>query len=527
VKGGENMVRAIQLVPLTSSGVATGRELDPSTVDGAAFASELSRAQARRTAAGLAEQPTTDLPDPWESLALDPLGAALRAAVTRGEATDVVEGASTPETDDPMDSLEPSEPEGESLQTLELVLETLAASFGGAPAAAAPVLSLDSGLETGSERTDEQADAVALAGVPAPVAVAVDASPVPAEGLVELIPAELVPQAASPDSTLDQAMDAVAQAAGPHPQAEGSLPHAEGLLPETKAAQVVHLDLIAVPEQGTPEVDSATDGHPSSARTGSASARHQPVFRDLVNLITGAQAADLARHQGAHDGSTRPVVSAQGQANQPEAALPDRPVNIESLPAPVDQPVDGVKQPLLAQQPKLEAVPVPHPTPDAAPPARTTLPPEAILRQVSRSIRLLTVAAHTELRVRLHPADLGEIFVRLTLQDGVLKAHLQATDASVKAALDANLEALRARFDQQGLALSALEVSTGAGQLSDDGQHPSRRYSGPQPEGSAPQAPVDSEEGEVGEVIPQPLPVRRIFGRWSGSRSGGRVDHLA
>jgi flagellar hook-length control protein FliK len=520
----------IQFVPLASSGMTTGREAVVPTGDGAAFSSELSRAQARQTVVALTEPPAADLPDPSESLALDPIGAALRAVVTGGEAAVVVEGADAPQPDGPLDPLEPAEPEGESLQTLALALESLAASMGAAPATAVSVPTPESGSEQIADRTD----GISLAAASAPAALAVTASPVPAEGQVDSIPAQPAALAAASEATPNQVMGTVAQAegslpqaAGPSQQVAGPGQQVDGPLPQTKAAQVVHPDLVPVLEQVAPEADSARDGHPSGTRTGSVPARHQPTFRDLVNLITGAQAADLARHQGAHGESARPGVSPQGQETQLDAALADRPVSNESLPAPVDQPAEGVKQPLLAHQTKLEAVPVPHPTPDAAPPARTMLPPEAILRQVTRSIRLLTEAAQTELRVRLHPADLGEIFVRLTLQDGVLKAHLQATDASVKAALDANLEALRARFDQQGLALSALEVSTGAGQLSGDGQHPSRRYSGSQPERSAPQPAVDPEEGERGELSPQPVPVRRILGRWSGSRSGGRVDHLA
>jgi flagellar hook-length control protein FliK len=129
--------------------------------------------------------------------------------------------------------------------------------------------------------------------------------------------------------------------------------------------------------------------------------------------------------------------------------------------------------------------------------------------------------ARSELQVKLHPAELGEVLVRLTIQDGVLQAQLQTTDAAVKATLDANLDALKARFEQHGLQVSSLAVSTGAGQLTDDGQ----AKSGWTYQAASQQNRRSSkdEEGEIPDTQPEPLPARRILGR----RPNGRLDHLA
>lgn len=263
-----------------------------------------------------------------------------------------------------------------------------------------------------------------------------------------------------------------------------------------------------------PATDSESDPLADGANAGGAKVTAKaPTFDDLVQLVTETQSRDTARHtpkqpdqepQGVTESVTETapqVRSAPTQDGEPQAANP------------IGERVDGPK-PHFA-----ELLPTQAAEPRSG--RSVEIPAPALLNQVTRSIRLLAEGARSELQVKLHPAELGEVLVRLTIQDGLLTAHLQTSDAAVKATLDANLDALRARFEQHGLQVNSLAVSTGAGQLTDDGQaksgwsQPSNQSTG---RGSS-----DDGEGEEPNGPTEPTPVRRILGR----RGLSRLDHLA
>lgn len=64
-----------------------------------------------------------------------------------------------------------------------------------------------------------------------------------------------------------------------------------------------------------------------------------------------------------------------------------------------------------------------------------------------------------EMVVRLNPPELGQLTVRVALEDGILKAHFVAPSSDVKQLLDQNLAQLRHMLETQGLSIQDIFVS--------------------------------------------------------------------
>lgn len=451
------------ILPMTQIKARTGPDPAPRTdapdpASGAPFVRELY--QALGMAVGPQSGPAGDLPVGAVTEQLDPLGAALRALLGAESATAVVQPGELA-----VEGAESVEPEpaqsAEAPVAAELAAELVLLSL------------LPPGTAPQSEIVEAPAEPIPTPAVPALVEAAQLSALAPATDLSQ--------QGAS--TTLPSQTPLVTEALA-------------GSLPESVPA---------------PESDPLAD-RPSVEGPKVTPAKGQ-TFADLVQLITESQARDTARH-GSKSAPQEPVVV-------PEPST-ESTVLVQSAPAPEGEPemVSPVGHRSDGPKPAFGEL-LPTQATESRPVRSTEIPAPALLNQVTRSIRLLAEGARSELHVKLHPAELGEVLVRLTLQDGVLNAQLQTTDAAVKATLDANLDALRARFEQHGLQVNSLAVSTGAGQLTDDGQAKSG-WAQSSNESSRPSS-GDDGEGEEPEGATQPTPVRRILGR----RGLSRLDHLA
>lgn len=68
-----------------------------------------------------------------------------------------------------------------------------------------------------------------------------------------------------------------------------------------------------------------------------------------------------------------------------------------------------------------------------------------------------------QVQLKLHPAQLGELNVRLFFQNGELTAHFYAANNSVKEVLETSMQQLRTALEQQDLKLSEASVFVGGG----------------------------------------------------------------
>lgn len=84
--------------------------------------------------------------------------------------------------------------------------------------------------------------------------------------------------------------------------------------------------------------------------------------------------------------------------------------------------------------------------------------PTYVMRQVSDQIAQMARNNQTQLRLALKPPELGELTIKLSLREGVLKATLLADSSSAKQTLEAGLNELKQQLAQQGLKLERMEV---------------------------------------------------------------------
>jgi len=92
-------------------------------------------------------------------------------------------------------------------------------------------------------------------------------------------------------------------------------------------------------------------------------------------------------------------------------------------------------------------------------PSGQPMPENQLLDQVARSINLQANGDRSQMTLRLHPEELGELKLELVMEKGGIKAHIQAQTAQVQEVLERHMPRLREAFAQQGLQLDDVEVS--------------------------------------------------------------------
>ncbi len=71
----------------------------------------------------------------------------------------------------------------------------------------------------------------------------------------------------------------------------------------------------------------------------------------------------------------------------------------------------------------------------------------------------MVLTGQNEVRLNLEPADLGQVVVRLLLEDGRVAIDLQSVHAEAQEALETALPGLRSALEQQGLRVEGISVS--------------------------------------------------------------------
>ncbi|MDP2210596.1 MAG: flagellar hook-length control protein FliK [Candidatus Aquicultor sp.] len=91
--------------------------------------------------------------------------------------------------------------------------------------------------------------------------------------------------------------------------------------------------------------------------------------------------------------------------------------------------------------------------------------PHGVMRQVSDSFvekfDFLLSAGRGEAKIQLHPKHLGELRIHLLVENGSMKAVLDASSHQVKELLEANLQSLKQSLESQGIQVSRFDVSVG------------------------------------------------------------------
>lgn len=106
--------------------------------------------------------------------------------------------------------------------------------------------------------------------------------------------------------------------------------------------------------------------------------------------------------------------------------------------------------------PVAKAATVMHP---ASPFPGSTVSDEAIVQQVANKFNLQVRNQETQINIRLHPAELGELKIDLTYRQGAIRANVFAQSQHVQEILEKNMPKLRELLQGQGIQVEEIQVS--------------------------------------------------------------------
>ena len=86
---------------------------------------------------------------------------------------------------------------------------------------------------------------------------------------------------------------------------------------------------------------------------------------------------------------------------------------------------------------------------------------ENIIRQIAEYTRIHLTENVKTIEMELNPASLGKVFLHVTEKAGTITAQLTAQDENVKEALVQQAAILKDNLNQQGIRVTAVEVTTG------------------------------------------------------------------
>jgi flagellar hook-length control protein FliK len=86
-----------------------------------------------------------------------------------------------------------------------------------------------------------------------------------------------------------------------------------------------------------------------------------------------------------------------------------------------------------------------------------------ILDQVTEKLEVSLFDNKSEMVIKLKPNDLGNVTVKITIENGVMNAKFLAESIKVKEALESNLNNLKESLKDQGLNVQDLNVSVDSG----------------------------------------------------------------
>ena len=186
--------------------------------------------------------------------------------------------------------------------------------------------------------------------------------------------------------------------------------------------------------------------------TAEPSSGKNPTLRQEIQQQYLDGKINLDQDQSKNDGGSQP--SKQDTANGNQSAQ-----GMNSLSsAQVDQTAEAVLFALpsqesgasqqTAQQAKMYSLPT-----------GTMVAEQEVLNQVLQRFHLTNRDQSTRINLKLHPAELGELKINLTIKEGTIKASVVAQSQHVQEILEKNMTKLRSVLEQQGFVVEEIIVT--------------------------------------------------------------------
>jgi flagellar hook-length control protein FliK len=135
--------------------------------------------------------------------------------------------------------------------------------------------------------------------------------------------------------------------------------------------------------------------------------------------------------------------------------------------------------------------------------------PQRVIDQVVPAVVASTQGGH-EVRIRLNPPELGSLLVDIRVRDGVVSAHLEATQSTTQQLVTDNLSLLRDGLAQQGLTIDRIEVTLAESPLGRD-QTSSNRQGNQSGRDDAPTPYLDASEQLPPTTGPRAVPAPKFM----------------
>lgn len=88
-----------------------------------------------------------------------------------------------------------------------------------------------------------------------------------------------------------------------------------------------------------------------------------------------------------------------------------------------------------------------------------------VLDQIVKKVELDLKSGQTEMRMQLKPENLGEVQMKVVIEDGKLNAHFLTSTATAKEALEANVQQLKQSLQEQGVKVEKIAILLSSGDL--------------------------------------------------------------
>jgi len=263
------------------------------------------------------------------------------------------------------------------------------------------------------------------------------------------------PQNAPPDVPALQLANGIPGATDEDEAAVSSRREASDEHAPTRPPQLPPTEVVSPGTPGVHAGAAVTVALPESAAKVVAPARpsEQAQTERAVQFVAAANTPDDVPG----DAFPAPPAPTGATVNLPDAAEPAGQVRLAAKSSPeADEPAAERAAPTVAQGPaRSEGLGTPRPLHNAPPP-----PHDAAQVLVDRVAHALHAASHNggQLRVRLHPPELGVLQIEITQRDGVLAARLETQSVSAQQAILDNISSLREALAHTGSNVERIEV---------------------------------------------------------------------
>ncbi|MBP6671827.1 MAG: flagellar hook-length control protein FliK [Bacteroidetes bacterium] len=177
------------------------------------------------------------------------------------------------------------------------------------------------------------------------------------------------------------------------------------------------------------------------------------------NRISADGSAVVAPTQSANDSADRSASDESGMMPEKNPQQPLRNDTQEFRRVAMDAETGALKAPAsLSEVRGTERV------------ASEAFKPETIrsmMEQLSKGVAVAVDEKHSEMKLILHPEALGEVTVRVQVEEGRVSAKLDVQQVQVKNTIEANMPQLREALTSRGLTMESIEISTAQNGLAD------------------------------------------------------------